>query len=186
MKSTENRLDEQTRTWRKGIWAVLKKNLKCQSHFALLESAVYTLRSSTAVLFSVLMKALLDFLQIEGEVEVCKALKTHYLQENDGVLSATWRSSPDRCIPSQCPASQAQESWHRHRARPSLESKGQSLGAAVSKLQRFLQTRALLVESKQVIHSVPAVKWPPDLVRGLLFSLELPIGSSKELMTISY
>ena len=142
--------------------------LRDPEHLDLLEDYVYGTRPVTAGLFSVLWKALLEYLRLQKEDDAVAALLKHYVVTDEaGAVTATWRCGADRVIPGQGPGSQSQESWHVHRLRAVMPGLRVPFEIAVKSLRKLQRSRADSIgQAPAIIHAVPGVKWKHDNVSG--------------------
>lgn len=152
-----------------------KAALLDDKHVALIVSFVYTTRCATKYAFAVLWRALLSWLtnQEPSEASVVQLFTRHYLtQDPRGSWGACFRVSPDACLPGMGSGSQAQESWHKARLRPSCPQLRMAFDQVLESLSSLLGSRAdQLMKSDRPLYTVPGHAWDRELIEGATLSV---------------
>ena len=160
-------MDESTVLWRKGVWKVVRKQLRDPGLLESVEAMVYGSRVLSCAAFAGYWELAFEWLTCVGESALVSVMKKHYFETVRGRLVAGWSGGITRIAAASYVGSQPQESWHYHRLRPGLSDLRLPADVVVQRLGELFQTRLEQAKiSKDVLRDVPALHWTPTCIKG--------------------
>ena len=131
-----------------------------------LQKMVYTSRNLPAMTFDWIWSNNFAWLAEQGEAPLILALKRYYFNDIElEKFEADWRQGLDKLVPASHTGTQAQESWHLHRLRATMENLRLPVPEVVSKIQDLFSSRLSQLKLKtDPLWDVPCRLWSKDLV----------------------
>ena len=167
-------LDEDVIVWRTGIWRTCTKYLKArQKMLPVVKRLFFASRFLPSAPFSAFWGHSFEHLQSQGEGQLVEVLRRHYFTYCDGQWSSDWNGSPDRLGLATFCGSQPQESWHRHRLRPTLANLYLPVNSVVHRISSLLSSRCQQKDvSAERLLSVPSGHWSKRCAEEAKFYLQ--------------